>query len=59
MQLLWLLLPAIGWGLLPLVVVKTNSRVGNQIFGTAMGTLIISIIVMAVLQPHLYHGGGR
>ena len=53
MQLLWLLLPAIGWGLLPLVVVKTNSRVGNQIFGTAMGTLIISIIVMAVLQLHL------
>lgn len=53
MQLLWLLLPAIGWGLLPLVVVKTNSRVVNQIFGTAMGTLVVSIIVMAILRPSL------
>lgn len=36
MRYLWLLLPAIGWGILPLIVVKTNSKVVNQIFGTAV-----------------------
>lgn len=51
MRFLWLVLPAIGWGILPLIVAKTNSKVVNQIFGTAVGTLIISIIVMAVLRP--------
>lgn len=53
MKYLWLLLPAIGWGILPLVVVKTNSKVVNQIFGTAVGTLIISIFVMLILRPSL------
>lgn len=51
MRFLWLVLPALGWGVLPLIVAKTNSRVVNQIFGTAVGTLIVSIIVMAVLRP--------
>ncbi len=53
MKYLWLLLPAIGWGIQPLVVVKTNSKVVNQIFGTAVGTLIVSIIVMLFLRPAL------
>lgn len=53
MQYLWLLLPAIGWGILPLIVVKTNSKVVNQIFGTAMGTLIVSVIVMLIIHPTL------
>lgn len=53
MRYLWLLLPAIGWGILPLIVVKTNSKVVNQIFGTAVGTLIISIFVMIILRPSL------
>lgn len=51
MRFLWLILPAIGWGILPLIVAKTNSRVVNQIFGTAVGTLVISIIVMVILRP--------
>lgn len=53
MRYLWLLLPAIGWGILPLIVVKTNSKVVNQIFGTAVGTLIISNFVMIILRPSL------
>lgn len=53
MHYLWLLLPAIGWEIQPLVVVKTHSKVVNQIFGTAMGTLIVSIIVMIFLRPQL------
>ena len=53
MRYLWLFLPAIGWGILPLIVMKTNSKVVNQIFGTAVGTLIISIFVMIILRPSL------
>lgn len=53
MKYLWLLIPAIGWGILPMIVVKTNSKVVNQIFGTAVGTLIISIFVMIILRPTL------
>ncbi|MCC4422543.1 GRP family sugar transporter [Limosilactobacillus reuteri] len=53
MKYLWLLLPAIGWGILPLIVVKTNSKVVNQIFGTAVGTLIVSVFVMIILRPSL------
>jgi glucose uptake protein len=53
MKYLWLLLPAIGWGILPLIVVKTNSKVVNQIFGTAVGTLIVSIFVMIFMRPSL------
>lgn len=53
MQFLWLILPAIGWGILPLVVVKTNSKVVNQIFGTAVGTLLVSVVVMGILRPRL------
>ncbi|MGN1279154.1 MAG: GRP family sugar transporter, partial [Limosilactobacillus sp.] len=53
MKYLWLLLPAVGWGILPLIVVKTNSKVVNQIFGTAVGTLIVSIFVMFFMAPSL------
>lgn len=53
MKYLWLLLPAIGWGILPLIVVKTNSKVVNQIFGTAVGTLVVSIFVMIFMRPSL------
>lgn len=56
MRYLWLLLPAISWGIMPLVTVKTNSKVDNQIFGTAVGTLIVSIFVMLIMRPALSVG---
>lgn len=53
MKYFWLFLPAIAWGFQPLVVVRTHSKVVNQIFGTAVGTLIVSLFVMLFLRPAL------
>jgi len=51
MNVMWMLLPAIAWGVLPLVVSQLGGRPINQIFGTAMGTLIASVIVEVVFHP--------
>ncbi len=51
MALLLLLLPALGWGLLPPVVAKIGGKPANQIFGTAAGLLVVSIVVYVVVQP--------
>jgi Putative glucose uptake permease len=48
-----MLLPAIAWGILPLAVAKINGKPINQIFGTALGTLIVSIGVFIVLKPSI------
>ncbi len=46
-------LPAIAWGVLPLFVAKVKGQPINQIFGTAIGTLLVSIIVFLLLRPTL------
>ncbi|WP_261809667.1 GRP family sugar transporter [Levilactobacillus humaensis] len=51
MNIIWMLLPAIAWGVLPLLVSQLGGRPINQIFGTAIGTLIASIVVQLVLRP--------
>ncbi|RRG10985.1 MAG: sugar transporter [Lactobacillus sp.] len=51
LSLLMLLLPALGWGFLPPIVSKIGGRPANQIFGTALGLLIVSIGVFAVVHP--------
>lgn len=51
MSIVLMLLPAIAWGVLPLTVAKINGRPINQIFGTAVGTLIVSIVVFLVMRP--------
>jgi len=48
-----MLLPAIAWGILPLAVAKVNGRPVNQIFGTALGTLLMSVIVYFILRPQI------
>lgn len=48
-----MLLPALAWGILPLAVARIDGKPINQIFGTAVGTLIVSIVVTVVLQPNL------
>lgn len=53
MSLLMMLLPAIAWGILPLAVAKVNGRPVNQIFGTALGTLLMSVIVYFILRPQI------
>lgn len=47
MTIVWLLLPVLGWGILPLVIAFIGGNAKNQIFGTAVGTLIASLFVLA------------
>ncbi|AUI77816.1 sugar transporter [Lactiplantibacillus pentosus] len=51
MNIVWMLLPAIAWGVLPLIVSQLGGRLINQIFGTAVGTLIASIVVQLIVHP--------
>lgn len=51
MNIVWMLLPAIAWGVLPLIVSQLGGRPVNQIFGTAVGTLIASLVVQLIVHP--------
>ncbi|AVK61690.1 sugar transporter [Lactobacillus sp. CBA3605] len=51
MTVIWMLLPAVAWGILPLIVSQLGGRPINQIFGTTIGTLLASIVVQIILQP--------
>lgn len=51
MNIILMLLPAVAWGILPLAVARIKGRPVNQIFGTAIGTLIVSGFVYAFLKP--------
>ncbi len=53
MNVVEILLPALFWGVLPLVVAKTGGRPVHQIFGTAFGTLIIGIILWFMISPSI------
>lgn len=47
-----LLAPAVGWGLLPLSVAKVkNASVLNQLVGTAIGSLIMTTILLIAVRP--------
>lgn len=51
MNILIALLPALGWGLMPLVTGKVGGSPTNQIFGIGAGTTIIGLIVFAITRP--------
>ncbi|MBS0953444.1 GRP family sugar transporter [Lactiplantibacillus plantarum] len=51
MNIVWMLLPAIAWGVLPLIVSQLGGRPVNRIFGTAVGTLIASLVVQLIVHP--------
>lgn len=53
MNLFLMLLPAIAWGILPLAVAKVKGQPINQIFGTAVGTLLASVVVFLVMRPSI------
>lgn len=52
MTLVWLFLPALAWGIMPLVIALIGGNTKNQIFGTAVGTLIASFFVLGVQGLH-------
>jgi glucose uptake protein len=52
MKYVFLLLPVFGWGLLPLSVSKVkHASVANQIIGTAIGSFILTGLLMLLVQP--------
>lgn len=53
MNILLMLLPAIGWGLLPPIVARIGGKPANQIFGTAVGTLVVAVMMTFVYHPQL------
>ena len=53
MNILIALLPALFWGILPLVVSRTGGTPSQQIVGTTGGTLLVSIVVAFFMPPQL------
>lgn len=51
MNIVYMLLPALAWGFLPLAVARTGGRPINQIIGTALGTLIAGVLVFLIIKP--------
>lgn len=52
MNILIALLPAIGWGVIPLIVREVkNSHPANQILGVGIGATIVGIIVTLIQHP--------
>ncbi|WP_439442939.1 GRP family sugar transporter [Listeria aquatica] len=52
MNVLIALLPAIGWGIQPLILRKIGGKPSNEIFGTGIGALIAGIVATALFSPH-------
>lgn len=53
MYILFSLLPALFWGLLPLAVAKVGGRPIQQIIGTTVGTFLVASLVFLVRRPEV------
>lgn len=51
MNILIALIPAIGWGTMPLITGKIGGSAANQIFGIGAGASIIGLIAYAITKP--------
>ncbi|MDU4240326.1 MAG: GRP family sugar transporter, partial [Limosilactobacillus fermentum] len=51
MEYLIALIPALGWGLMPLITGKMGGSEANQIFGIGAGASIVGIIAFLITQP--------
>lgn len=56
MDILVALIPAIGWGVVPLIVNKVKGRPVNQILGMSIGAVIVGIVVALANAPKLSVG---
>lgn len=52
MNIIYMLIPALAWGILPLTVAKIDGQPINQILGTIVGTLIVGIITLPFIKPN-------
>ena len=46
MSIIYMLIPALAWGVLPLAVARIKGKPINQILGTTVGTLIVGLITL-------------
>ncbi|WP_261806762.1 GRP family sugar transporter [Lapidilactobacillus luobeiensis] len=53
MNLLIGLIPALGWGIMPLIATKAGGDHINQIVGTTYATLITAIVIYLISQPQI------
>ena len=53
MNLLIGLIPALGWGIMPLVATKAGGDHINQIMGTTYATFLTAIVIFISSQPHI------
>lgn len=51
MNILLALIPAIGWGIQPLLLAKIGGKPSNQILGTGVGALFIGLAIQLILRP--------
>lgn len=51
MGILIALIPAIGWGIQPLVLKKIGGRPTNEILGTGIGALLVGLVVQLFMSP--------
>lgn len=56
MEYLIALIPALGWGLMPLITGKMGGSEANQIFGIGAGASIVGIIAFLITQPTVSAG---
>lgn len=53
MNIVYMLIPALAWGILPLAVARVKGKPINQIFGTTVGTLIVGLILLPLIKANL------
>lgn len=51
MNLLLAFIPAIFWGINPLIVTKTGGSATNQVFGLGLGTVIVATVATLIARP--------
>lgn len=45
------LIPAVCWGIMPLISTRAGGSSSNQVFGIGLGSLIVSLVTTALIRP--------
>ena len=53
MSIIYMLIPALAWGVLPLAVARIKGKPINQILGTTVGTLIVGLITLPFINLNI------
>ncbi len=47
------LIPALGWGFMPLITGKVGGSEANQIFGIGAGASLVGLVAFLIMHPHV------